>query len=313
MTKLAALLLFISLLLGCSTRRLPPAEPRETPTRPQASFPEPTESQSNQLARLDTLLRGPLRRLDLSWVSDMGAVAIPACAREARDQTLSADARDLILLVLGNALGKDGFHEHPDARNDLIVPVLLAALGDPEPGVRRSAAFAARFVDDARLVPALRTLLKDQASVQEQAVLALGMSGREREVARIAKLFFETDSGKFRYSCLYSLATMCLRHGVDVATVLGQNAVGFGEKNQPNVESVIGRFVEFKALTTLVRRLSSGDVSERRDADEKLRKLTGWRAAFDPAGNATARRRGIEEWQNYLLKDYWLVPPPPKP
>jgi hypothetical protein len=190
---------------------------------------------------------------------------------------------------------------------------LLPALGDPERGVRRAAAFAARFVDDARLVPALRPLLKDEASVQEQAVLALGMNGREPEVVAIVKLFFETDNGKFRYSCLYSLATMCLRHGVDVAAILGQHEAEFGEKNQPNVQSVSGRFVEFKALATLVRKLSSSDVSERRDADEKLRKLTGQQVTFDPTGDATARRNGIEEWETYLLKDYWLVPPPPKP
>ena len=313
MTKFGLVLLGMSLLLGCSTKRLPPAEPREIPARPEALLPQPTESQSNQLAHLDTLLRGPVRKLDLSWVSNMGAAAIPACAREAHDQTLSADARDLILRVLGSGLKKAEFSEHPDAKNDLVVPVLLTALGDPEPGVRRSAAFAARFVDDARLASALRELLKDQASVQEQAVLALGMSGREPEVVPIAKLFFGTDSGVFRYSCLYSLATMCLRHGVDVAAILRQNEAGFGEKNQQNVESVSGRFVEFRALTTLVRKLSSGDVSERRDADEKLRKLTGRQVAFDPAGDDTTRRRGIEEWQKYLLKDYWLAPPPPKP
>jgi hypothetical protein len=106
---------------------------------------------------------------------------------------------------------------------------------------------------------------------------------------------------------------MCLRHGVDVAAVLGQSEASFGEKNRRNVESVSGRFVEFKAIAALVRKLSSGDVSKRRDADEKLRKLTGKQIAFDPAGDDIARRRGIEEWEKYLLKDYWLVPPPPKP
>ena len=309
----AVLLLLMSLLASCSTKRVPLAEPRATQAKPEAVFPQPTESQSNQLARLDTLLRGPIKKLDLSWVPELGAVAIPACAREAGDPSLSVDARDLILVVLGNTLRTAGFYERPDARNDLVVPVLLTALGDPEPGLRRSAAFAARFVDDARLVPALRALLKEQPSVQEQAVLSLGMNGRGPEVVPIAKLFFQTDNGMFRYSCLYSLATMCLRHGVDVAAVLGQNETSFGEKNLRNVESVSGRFVEFKAMTTLVRKLSSGNVSERRSAGEKLLKLTGKQIAFDSAGDNTARRHGIEEWEKYLLKDYWLVPPPPKP
>ncbi len=306
------LLLTVSLLLGCGTEKLPPAGPASQSIKPETFFPESTELQSNRLARLDALLRGSVANLNLSWVSDMGIVAIPACLREAGDNTLPVEARDLILIVLGNTLKKAGFREHADARNNLVVPVLLQALDDKEPRVQRSAAFAARFVDDPRLVPALQPLLGGPDFVQEQAVLALGADGREMEVLPIAKLFFETSSGKFRYSCLYSLATMCLRHGVDVASVLQQNAGSFGEKNLSNVESVRGRFVEFQAITALVRELSSSAVSQRREADERLRKLTGRQVAFDPTGDETARARGIEEWQNYFLKDYWLVPPPSK-
>jgi hypothetical protein len=105
---------------------------------------------------------------------------------------------------------------------------------------------------------------------------------------------------------------MCLRHGVDVASVLQQNAGSFAEKDLPNVESVRGRFVEFKAITVLIRELSSSTPSQRREANEKLRKLTGKQIVFDPAGDETTRAPGIEEWQNYFLKDYWLVPPPSK-
>jgi len=310
--ELGVLLAAVSLLLGCSTEELPPAEPALRLARPGALFPEPTELQSNRLARLDALLRRPVTDLNLSWVADMGVVAVPTCLREAGDNTLSVEARNLILIVLGNALKKDGFREHPDAKNDLVVPVLLRPLDDKEPRLQRSAAFAARFVDDARLVPALRPLLGGPDYVQEQAVLALGTSGREMEVLPIAKLFFETSSGKFRYSCLYSLATMCLRHDVDVASVLQQNAGSFGEKNSSNVESVRERFVEFKAITVLLRELSSSAASQRRTADEKLRKLTGKQVTFDPTGDETARARGIQEWQDYFLKDYWLVPPPHK-
>jgi hypothetical protein len=301
------------LLVGCSTKHQPLAEPVTADIHSQAPFPQPTTTQSNQLARLDTLLHGPVAGPDLSWVADMGAVAIPACAREATNETLSFRARDLILLVLGNVLQKAEFGEPPRSWNDLLVPVLLKALGDAEPRVKRSAAYVARYVDDARLAPALRALLRDEAPVQEQAVLALGMSGREAEVMPIATLFFMTKSGKFRYSCLYSLATMCLLHGVDVATVLEKNMSSFGQKNVDNVDSVRQRFVEFKAMTELVQQLSSLDESERRDADGKLRELTGRQVTFDPAGDNTARQRGIEEWRNYLLKDYWLVPSPSKP
>jgi hypothetical protein len=243
----------------------------------------------------------------------MGPVAIPACAREATNKTLSFEARDLILLVLGNTLQKAESGESQRSRNDLVVPVLLKALGDTEPRVRRSAAYAGRFVDDPRLVPALRALLRDDAPVQEQAVLALGTSGREAEVMPVATLFFTTENGKFRYSCLYSLATMCLFHSVDVATVLEENVTSFSQKNVANVESVRQRFVAFKAMTGLVQQLSSPDASERRDADEKLRKFTNRQVTFDPAGDDAERQRGIEEWRKYLLKDYWLVPSPSKP
>jgi hypothetical protein len=283
------------------------------PIKHEATFPQPTESQSNELARLDAWLRGPVTKLDLFWVADMGAVAVPTCVREAGDETLSASARDLALIVLGNALQKARFHESPGVGNDLVVPVLVEALRDAEPRVRRSAGYAARFVDDSRLVPALEARLSDIAPVQEQAVLALGTSGREPQVVPVVKLFLRTDSGAFRYSCLYSLAIMCLLHDVDVASVLQQNAAAFGVNDQSNLESVTGRFVDFRAMAVLVRRLSSSNLSERRDADEKLRKLTGKTMAFDPAGDASTRQRAVDQWRKYFLKDYWLVPPSDKP
>lgn len=310
MRRFGALLVAASLLLGCSTEKLPPTEPTPLSIKPASLFPEPTELQSNRLACLDMLLHGSITNLNLFWVADMGAVAIPTCLREAGDGTLPVEARDLILIVLGNALKKAGLREHADAENNLVVPLLLQALDDKELHVQRSAAFAARFVDDVRLVPALRPLLGAPDFIQEQAVLALGTSGHETEVLPIAKLFFGTTSGMFRYSCLYSLATMSLRHGVDVASVLQQNAGDFAEKDLPNVESVRGRFVEFKTITVLVGELSSSTLSQRREAGEKLRKLTGKLVAYDPAAAETARARGIEEWRNYFLKDYWLVPPP---
>jgi hypothetical protein len=311
--KTGALGLAVSLLFGCRTEKLPLAQPMPLSASPAPLFPEPTEMQSKQLVRLDTLLRGSITNLNLSWVADMGIVAIPTCVREAGDETLPVEGRDLALIVLGKALKKAGFREHPDARNDLVVPVLLQALNDKEPRVQRSAAFAARFVDDARLLPALRALLVAPDFVEEQAVLALGTSGREAEVLPIAKLFFGTTSGMFRYSCLYSLATMCLQNGVDVASVLRQNAGSFAEKDLPNMESVRGRFVEFKAIAVLVKELSSSTAAQRRAADANLRKRTGKQVAFDPVGDEMARARGIEEWRSYFLKDYWLVPPPSKP
>lgn len=311
--KRIALLLCMSVLAGCSTGRLPVVKPAAPSVRRETAFPRPTEAQSNQLAQLDALLRSSDTKLDLSWVADMGLVAVPTCVREAGDETLSANARDLMLIVLGNALYKSEFYEDPGARNDLVVPVLLKALSDEEPRVRRSAGYAARFVDDSRLVPALEARLSDAPSVQEQAVLALGTSGREPEIVPIMKLFLGTDSGTFRYSCLYSLAMMCILHNVDVASVLRQNVATFGEKNRSNLESVSGRFVDFRAMAILVRRLSSTDLSERRDADEKLRKLTGKTMGFDPAGDLTTRQRGSELWRKYFLKDYWLVPSPSKP
>jgi hypothetical protein len=311
--KYCLLFLISVLLVGCSAKRLPPTEPLPPPVTPVALFPQPTADQSNQLARLSTLLHGPIARLDLSWVVNMGETAIPACVRAASDETLANDARDLILIVMGNTLKKAVFYEHPDAKNDLVVPVLLKALRSPEPRVRRSGAYAARFVDDARLVPTLQPLLEEKTFVQEQAVLALGTSGHEPEVMPIATLFFGTESGKFRYSCLYSLAMMSLLHDVDVASVLEHNQASFGKKNLANVVSVSERFTEFKTITLLVKQLSSSNASERRDANEKLRERTGRQMSFDPAGDEASRSHGIEEWREYFLKDYWLVPPPSEP
>jgi hypothetical protein len=310
--KTIGLLVCVLALTGCTTTPMPHAQPMAPTVKRETTFPQPTESQSNQLLRLDALLRGSIAKLDLSWVVDMGAAAIPTCVREVGDKTLPAGARDLILIVLGNALQQAEFNENPDAKNDLVVTVLLEALNDEEPRVRRSAGYAARFVDDSRLVPALEARLSDSAPVQEQAVLALGTSGREPEIVPIVKLFLGTDSGTFRYSCLYSLAMMCLLHDVDVASVLRQNTPAISEKDQSNLDSVAGRFVDFKAVTVLVRRLSSSDLSERRDADKNLRKLTGKTIAFDPDGDTGTRQRGIERWRKYFLKDYWLVPPPSK-
>jgi len=265
------------------------------------------------LGRLHALLLRPITRLDLSWVANMGAAAIPTCVREAGDETLSADARNFILLVLGSTLSKAHFEDHPDAKNDFVLPVIVKSLGDPDPYVRRSAAFAARFIDDPRLVPVLRPLLNDTPAVQEQAMIALGTSGHESEVMPIARLFFESDDSIFRYSCLYTLATLCLRRGIDVAAVLDQNMGSFGAKNLANVDSVRERFVDFQMMAALLKKLSSADVSERREANEKLRALTGKEVEFDPEGDDAERQCGIEEWRAYFLKDYWLVPPPPKP
>jgi hypothetical protein len=106
---------------------------------------------------------------------------------------------------------------------------------------------------------------------------------------------------------------MCLLHDIDVASVLEENAATFRESNQSNLDSVSRRFIDFRAMAVLVRRLSSSDLAGRRDAREKLHALTGKTMAFEPDGDATTRQRGIEQWRKYFLNDYWLVPSPSKP
>lgn len=298
------------MLTGCGRKESPqPARP----VVPEARFPEPSEAERTQLSRLDGLLRGPLQGLDLGWVADMGGVAVPELARLAVDATLSPDARDTAFIMLGRALSKTDLAEHPDARNEVVVPALLKGLADSDPRVRRSAAFAARFVNDARLVPALQPLLTDKDIVQEQAVLALGTSGGEMQVLPVAKLFFEIDNGTFRYSCLYSLATMNLLHDVDVAQVLRSNAGLSPADKQQNLESVAGRFAEFKVVSGLVKKLASEDAAQRREASETLQKLSLKNIPFDPAGDAQARTKAIEDWKTYLLKDFWRAPSPHPP
>jgi hypothetical protein len=308
MKKLPVLVLACSaILFGCGRKETPsPAKPAVH----EARFPAASEAEHEQLSRLAGLLRGPLKGLDLKWAVDLGGVAVPELARLAGDSTLPADARDAAFVVLGNALSKTDLRDHPDARNEVVVPPLLKGFADPEPLVRRSAAFAARFVSDARIVPALRPLLGDKDIVQEQAVLALGTSGAEMEVVPIAKLFFQIDNGAFRYSCLYALSTMNLLHDVDVAQVLRSNAGSFPADKQQNLESVAGRFAEFKAVSGLVKKLASEDAAQRREASETLQKLSLKDIPFDPAGDPPARAKAIEDWKAYLLKDFWRAPSP---
>jgi hypothetical protein len=289
MKKLLVCLLAYSVLLtGCGRKQEPP--PPAEPLAPEARFPEPSEAEREKLRQLDGLMRGSLQGLDLSWVTEMGGAAVPELARLAVDTTLSPDGRDAVFVLLGRALSKTDLPEKPDARNEVVVPALLKGLADSEPLVRRSAAFAARFVNDARLVPALRPLLDDKDIVQEQAVLALGTSGAEMEVLPVAKLFFEIDDGVFRYSCLYSLATMSLQHDVNVAEVLRSNAGSFPADKQQNLESVAGRFAEFRIISNLVKNIP-----------------------FDPAGDPATRAKAIEDWKAYLLKDFWRAPSPHPP
>jgi hypothetical protein len=314
MKKLPVIVLFgTALLFGCGRKESPPVKPSAPAEKPTVRFPEPTEAESARLKQLDGALRGSLKGLDLKWAADMGAVVVPELARLAGDATLSVEARDLVFLVLGNAMKNTDLREHPDARNEVVVPVLLKGLADADLRVRRSAAFAARFVDDARLVPALRPLLEDKDIVQEQAVLALGTNGREMEVLPIAKLFFEVDNGVFRYSCLYALSMMSLVHNVNVAEVLRSNAAYFPTEKQQNLESVVGRFTEFKTIQSLVQKLASDDVTQRREANGTLQKLMLKNISFDPAGDAPARAKAIEDWKSYLLKDFWRAPSPHPP
>lgn len=311
MKNLPVLVLVCSVILfGCGRKESPPPT---KPVIPEARFPAPSEAERAQLSKLDGLLHGPLKGLDLKWAAELGGVAVPELARLAGDSRLPADARDVVFVVLGNAVSKTDLREHPDARNEVVVPTLLKGLADPEPLVRRSAAFAARFVVDARLVPALVPLLDDKDIVQEQAVLALGTSGADMEVVPIAKLFFQIDNGVFRYSCLYALSTMNLLHDVDVAQVLRSNAGSFPADKQQNLESVAGRFVEFKAVSSLVKMLASEDVAQRREASETLGKLSLKNIPFDPAGDAPVRTKAIKDWQAYLLKDFWRAPSPHPP
>lgn len=306
---LLAVAVSVAVLCGCG-RKQQPAEPAPAPTKPQELFPSPNDLQRAQLEHLNTLLRGPVSSLNLSWAAEMGAVAIPALTKLAGDKTLSVDARDLILIVLGNAAKKARMHEQPDARNDLVVPVLLEAFADAEPRVRRSAAFAARYINDARLVPGLRSLLHEKDFIQEQAVLALGTSGREMEVLPIARLFFETDSGVFRYSCLYALSMMCLLHNVDIAPILRQNAAIFGEPYRHNAESVARRFAEFRELAGLVRQLADADAAQRRAAHIALRQRADVEIPFDADADEQSRADSIQQWHEYLLRGFWIRPPP---
>jgi HEAT repeat protein len=210
-------------------------------------------------------------------------------------------------------MGKAGLYNHPDRRNDLIVPVLFESMGDQDSAVREAAAYASRFIQDARLAPVLEALLQDKKGVQEQAVLGLGSNGGQEDVLPVAKLFFATNNGVFRLSCLHALATMSLDRDVDVAGVLRENSAVFGEAKQANVKRVTGRFVKFQELRDLVKRLAAPDATVRRQASAALRERTLQRIEFNADGDETSRAQAIQQWREYLLKDYWRGPTKQKP
>jgi hypothetical protein len=201
----------------------------------------------------------------------MGPTGVPALVQWSGDTNLTATARQGVLVLLGNTLKKLDLREHPDARNDLIVPVVLENVASPDPELQRAGAYVARYLNDARLVGPLRQLFSAREAVQEQAVLAMGSNGGEMDVLPVLKLFFETENGVFRYSCLYALSTMCLVHDLEIAPIIRQNVASFGEQNTANAESLARRFDE-------------------------------WRAQRQQGKNT-----------DYLLRDFWLQPPPKAP
>ena len=271
-------------------------------------FAKPTEFDRPRLERLRSQLEGSVSNLNLTWVSNIGEPAIPTLVQLAGDKTLPVMSRNLALVVLGNALRKARLWDHPDRRNNVIVPVLFDALGDQDANVRGAAAYASRFLYDRRLVPILEPLLQDKPAVQEQAVTALGSNGGEAEVLPIAKLLFATDNNLFRQSCVYALASICVRRDVDVAGILSNNAAGFGLDNRANVQSGIGRFTEVQKLRDLVKQLNAKDIAARKSAFEELQMQANVRIAFDPEADETARKQSIDRWRGYLLQDFWRAP-----
>ncbi len=268
---------------GCHRAAPPAATP---PPPPPVSFPAPTPEQQVQLAGLEEILRGPFHLQNLQWVGQLGPVAIPELARLATNSTLSVGARDTVLLGLGNALAPLHLVESPDSRNDVVVPVLLAALADPDKRIRRSAAFAARFIRDDRLGPVLLARLADVDIAQEQAVLALGSNGDAATVLPVMQQFFAVEDGQFRYSCLHALSLLALRQNLDVAVAI--QAGDFPEAHRDNARSVADRFRTWQELRAL---LAAGDFTG-------LQARTG----RDLASASAA-------WRDYLLKDFWLQPP----
>jgi len=300
-----------ALVSGCATR--PMASPRPASASapaPEDLFAKPTPFDRARLAGLHSEFEGSVSNLNLSWVSGIGEPAIPTLVQLAGDRTLPALSRNLALVVLGNAMAKAGLYNHPDGRNDLIVPVLYESMGDQDSQVRGSAAYASRFIHDPRLVPVLEALLQDKKGVQEQAVLGLGSNGGQEDVLPIAKLFFATDNGKFRLSCIYALATMSLDRGVDVAGVLRDNKMEFSDEKQSNVQRVTERFAGFEVLRDLVKQLDAPDAATRRQAAEELRARAKAGIVFNPEADEATRAEAIQRWREYLLKDYWRAPRP---
>ena len=145
---------------------------------PEDLFARPTPFDRARLAGLHTELEGSVSNLNLSWVANIGEPAIPTLVHLAGDRTLPAVSRNLALVVLGNASSKAGLYNHPDRRNDLIVPVLFESMGDQDGSVREAAAYASRFIYDARLTPVLDALLQDRKGIRGTGGVGPGQQRR---------------------------------------------------------------------------------------------------------------------------------------
>jgi HEAT repeat protein len=308
-----ALAWWLALVSNCTASDVTPVPAQPKASAPAGSeewFVKPAVINRPRLRGLHSQLEGSVSNLNLTWVANIGEAAIPTLLQLAADRTLPAASRNLVFIVLGNASRKAKLFDHPDRRNDAIVPVLFEGLGDEAANVRGSAAYASRYVNDARLVPGLEPLLQDKEAVQEQAVLALGNNGGAAHVVPIAKLLFATDVAVFRESCVYALASICVRRDVDVAGIFSNNAAAFGQDNLLNVRIGVGRFTEFQKLRDLVKKLNAKDAAARKKALQTLRAQTGAKIDFDPEADEAARAQAIERWRGYLLQDYWRAPRP---
>ncbi len=303
---------WLALVSGCiGSDVTAPSQPNaSTPAGSEELFAKPAEVNRPRLQGLHSQLEGSVSNLNLTWVANIGEAAIPTLLQLAADRTLPVTSRNLVFIVLGNASRRAKLFDHPDRRNDAIVPVLFEGLGDEDANVRGSAAYASRYVNDARLVPGLEPLLQDKEAVQEQAVLALGNNGGAAHVVPLAKLLFATDSLPFRESCVYSLASICVKRDVDVAGIFSNNAASFGQDNLLNARIGAERFTKFQKVRDLVKQLNARDADARKRAIEALRAQTSARIDFDPEADEATRARAVERWRGYLLQDYWKSPKP---
>jgi HEAT repeat protein len=125
----------------------------------------------------------------------------------------SAEVSAAVSKLLRSAADEEGDADELEGKlaaiaafGDPAIPLLAAALADPDENIRLTTVQALAKFDSPAVVDPLLTALKDESSdVRTEAVRALGKRRDRRAVPALLKQAQEDDTNSVRYACLMSL------------------------------------------------------------------------------------------------------------